>query len=47
MRNVLYAIGNSGQAGLAAVAARLVGDPDPAVAEAAQWALARLEQEVA
>ena len=47
VRNVLYAIGNSGQAGLAAVAARLVGDPDPAVAEAAQWALARLEQEVA
>ncbi|RBP91736.1 epoxyqueuosine reductase [Rhodobacter sp. 140A] len=42
VRNVLYAIGNSGAPGLAAVAARLVDDADPAVADAARWALARL-----
>jgi epoxyqueuosine reductase len=43
VRNVLYAIGNSGLAGLRPVAAGLVGDPDPAVADAARWALGRLE----
>jgi epoxyqueuosine reductase len=42
VRNVLYAIGNSGMAELRAVAAGLVADPDPAVAEAAEWAVARL-----
>ncbi|WP_281179918.1 tRNA epoxyqueuosine(34) reductase QueG [Paracoccus tibetensis] len=42
VRNVLYAIGNSGSAGLREVAAGLVGDPDPAVADAARWAVARL-----
>jgi len=42
VRNVLYAIGNSGQPGLRAVAAGLVADPDPAVADAATWALAHL-----
>jgi epoxyqueuosine reductase len=42
VRNVLYAIGNSDDAGLRGAAAALVGDPDPAVAEAARWALARL-----
>ena len=42
VRNVLYAIGNSGLAGLAPVAAELVADPDAAVADAARWALARL-----
>ncbi|MBV9783635.1 MAG: tRNA epoxyqueuosine(34) reductase QueG [Acidisphaera sp.] len=42
VRNVLYAIGNSGDRGLAPHAARLAGDPDPAVADAARWALARL-----
>jgi epoxyqueuosine reductase len=42
VRNVLYAIGNSGRADLAPVAARLTGDPDPAVADAAAWASARL-----
>ena len=42
VRNVLYAIGNSGLPGLRAVAAGLVGDPDPAVADAAAWAVARL-----
>ena len=44
VRNVLYAIGNSGVAGLADTAARLVADPDPAVADAAVWAVARLQQ---
>ena len=42
VRNVLYAIGNSGDAGLRAVAAALTGDADEAVADAARWALARL-----
>ncbi len=42
VRNVLYAIGNSGAAGLRPVAAALTGDPDAAVADAARWALARL-----
>jgi epoxyqueuosine reductase len=42
VRNVLYAIGNSGLPSLSpAVRARL-GDADPAVADAARWALARL-----
>ena len=42
VRNVLYAIGNSGLPGLRAVAQRLVADADPAVADAARWAAARL-----
>ncbi len=42
VRNVLYAIGNSGLPALAAVARRLVEDADPAVADAARWALHRL-----
>ena len=42
VRNVLYAIGNSGLPRLRAVAAGLMGDPDPAVADAAAWAVARL-----
>lgn len=42
VRNVLYAIGNSGQARLRPAAAALLDDPDPAVADAAEWALARL-----
>ncbi len=42
VRNVLYAIGNSGAPGLAAVAATLTGDADAAVADAARWAVARL-----
>src|SRR6056297_1609382 len=44
VRNVLYAIGNSGRPGLIPVARRLLADPDPAVADAARWALARLAQ---
>lgn len=42
VRNVLYAIGNSGIAALIPVAKALRGDPDPAVADAAAWAAARL-----
>ncbi|WP_323037782.1 tRNA epoxyqueuosine(34) reductase QueG [Pararhodobacter sp.] len=42
VRNVLYAIGNSGLSGLASAARPLVHDPDPVVAEAARWALSRL-----
>lgn len=42
VRNVLYAIGNSDAPSLRAVAQGLTGDPDPAVAEAARWAAARL-----
>jgi epoxyqueuosine reductase len=42
VRNVLYAIGNSALAALAAHAGPLCQDPDPTVAEAALWAVARL-----
>ena len=42
VRNVLYAIGNSGMPTLAPVAEGLRGDADPTVAEAAHWAVARL-----
>jgi epoxyqueuosine reductase len=42
VRNVLYAIGNSGDAALLAVAERLVADPDPAVSDAARWAVGQL-----
>ena len=42
VRNVLIAIGNSGDAALADEAERLVGDPAPVVRGAAIWALGRL-----
>ncbi len=42
LRNVLYAIGNSGQPALAAEAERLLDDPSPLVRGAAVWALSRL-----
>ncbi len=42
VRNVLYAIGNSGLPSLAPVAAGLTEDGDPAVADAARWAVKRL-----
>ncbi|WP_296597052.1 tRNA epoxyqueuosine(34) reductase QueG [Phenylobacterium sp.] len=42
LRNVLYAIGNSGDALLAAEAERLLDDPSPLVRGAAVWALSRL-----
>ncbi len=42
VRNVLYAMGNSGQAPLVAVAQPLTQDEDAAVADAARWAIAQL-----
>ncbi|MCC6982193.1 MAG: tRNA epoxyqueuosine(34) reductase QueG [Bauldia sp.] len=42
IRNVLIAIGNSGDPALAPEAERLRADPDPVVAEAADWALSEL-----
>ena len=42
VRNCLYAAGNSGNAELAGRVDALRGDPDPVVAEAADWAAARL-----
>ncbi len=42
VRNVLYAIGNSGTARLRPVAQGLCEDDDPVVADAARWAVARL-----
>ncbi|WYK03302.1 tRNA epoxyqueuosine(34) reductase QueG [Cereibacter sphaeroides f. sp. denitrificans] len=44
LRNVLYAIGNSGDRRLRAAAEPHVDDPDGAVADAARWALARLDE---
>ena len=46
VRNVLYAIGNSELAELLTVAERLRRDPDFAVADAADWAVARLQGRV-
>lgn len=42
VRNVLNAIGNSGDPALRPVAERLAADPNPVVAEAARWAMERL-----
>jgi epoxyqueuosine reductase len=42
VRNVLNAIGNSGDPALRQVAVGLMGDADPVVAEAARWAATRL-----
>lgn len=42
LRNVLYAIGNSGNPALAPAAAAHLGAEDEAVADAARWAVARL-----
>ena len=42
LRNVLYAIGNSGMPALRPAALALTDDPDPAVADAARWAAFRL-----
>ena len=42
VRNVLYAIGNSGDRVLLPEAEQLTGDPDPTVADAARWAKRRL-----
>ena len=43
VRNVLYAIGNSGDPTLAPLVAPLTVDPDAAVVEAAHWAMERLK----
>ncbi|HEY8290657.1 MAG TPA: tRNA epoxyqueuosine(34) reductase QueG [Acetobacteraceae bacterium] len=43
VRNVLIAIGNSGDRSLRAVAEHLTGDSDPVVAESARWAVGRLD----
>ena len=42
IRNCLVAAGNSGDARLVGLVESLAADPDPTVAEAAEWALARL-----
>ena len=42
VRNCLYAAGNSGAPALVPVVRELCEDPDPAVADAARWALVRL-----
>jgi epoxyqueuosine reductase len=42
VRNCLYAAGNSGNPGLVPQVQALTADPDPVVAEAARWSLARL-----
>ena len=46
VRNCLYAAGNSGDARLVPPVQSLLADPDPAVAEAAAWALEQLKPEV-
>ena len=43
IRNVMIAIGNSAEPALIPVARVLAADPDPVVAQAAEWALVRLE----
>lgn len=43
VRNVLIAIGNSDDASLIPVASNLTDDPDPVIAETAQWALDELQ----
>ncbi len=45
LRNVLIAIGNSGDATLVGEAERLLGDPSPLVRGAAVWALGQLDRE--
>ena len=42
VRNVLIAIGNSGEAGLVPVLRKRLGDPSPLVRAMAVWALGRL-----
>jgi epoxyqueuosine reductase len=42
IRNCLIAAGNSGDASLVPSVCAHIGDPDPVIAEAAQWAEAQL-----
>jgi len=44
VRNVLYAIGNSGDAALAGAARAVLEDADETVRDAARWSLSRLQQ---
>lgn len=44
VRNVCYAIGNSGDPSLRPAVDALTADADPAVSDAAQWALSRLKE---
>ncbi|WP_136644749.1 tRNA epoxyqueuosine(34) reductase QueG [Tabrizicola sp. YIM 78059] len=44
LRNVMYAVGNSGMASLIPLARARLDEADPAVSEAAAWALGRLSQ---
>ncbi len=44
VRNVVYAIGNSGDASLIGAVSPLVDDPDLAVADAARWAISRSKE---
>mgnify|MGYP005989894115 CR=1 FL=1 len=44
VRNVLYAIGNSGNKTMIAVARPLLDDPDSAVSDAARWAIEQLAE---
>lgn len=44
IRNVLYAIGNSGDVGLTSIPVELVNDPDETVADAARWAVTQLSK---
>ena len=43
IRNCLIAAGNSGDTTLVPAVERHIGDDDPVISEAAQWALAQLE----
>ena len=45
VRNVAYAIGNSGDPAMIAHVSPLVDDPDLAVADAARWAILRLKED--
>lgn len=44
VRNVLIAVGNSGDPALSATAAALRDDPDPTIGDTAAWALERLQR---
>jgi epoxyqueuosine reductase len=44
VRNVLYAIGNTGDAAYISSVSPLCSDPDPTVSDAAQWAMDRISR---
>ena len=44
VRNVAYALGNSGDPAMVAHLSHLVNDPDATVADAARWAVLRLQR---